>query len=157
MTPTNLINKYKGRVPYEERGKEYDKLRKRESRKRELEDICEDLFFECEDYKRLKLNNYQKQRVKYLVDKFSNCFEMLHGQAKSETIILAFIFYIKLNEEPRIRLREYRITSVYGLTDNIFEVIVCRLAEYYIRNAPIVPVGSTNYDHDLLSKNGGKI
>ncbi len=44
-----------------------------------------------------------------------------------------------------------------GLTDNIFEIIVCRLCEYYMQRTPIVPVGSTDYDHDILCRNGGKI
>ena len=42
-------------------------------------------------------------------------------------------------------------------TDNIFEIIVCRLCEYYMQRTPIVPVGSTDYDHDILCRNGGKI
>lgn len=157
MSPTDLIKKYKQRVPYENRGKDHDKRRKREERKRELSEICEDLFNECKQYKRLKLNDYQKERVKFMVDKFGNDFDMLHGNAKSHTIILAFIFYIKLNEEPRIKINEYKISSKYCLTDNIFEIIICRLAEYYMKRMPIVPVGSTDYDHDLLSRNGGKI
>ena len=81
---------------------------------------------------------------------------MLHSKAKTETIILAFIFYIKLNEEPKIKLNQYKITSKYDLSDNIFEIIICKLAEYYMQRMPIVPVGSTNYDHEILCKNGGK-
>ena len=46
-----LINHYdKRRIPYEIRGKEYDKIRKRENRKKELHEICDDLFFECDNY-----------------------------------------------------------------------------------------------------------
>ena len=81
---------------------------------------------------------------------------MLHAKAKSETIILAFIFYIKLNEEPKIKINQYKITSKHGLTDNIFEIIICKLAEYYMQRMPIVPVESTDYDHEILSKNGGQ-
>ena len=55
------------------------------------------------------------------------------------------------------RLNDYKITGKYGLTDNIFEIIVCRLCEYYMQRTPIVPVGSTDYDHDILCRNGGKI
>ena len=67
-----LINKYQKRVPYENRGKEHDKLRKRENRLNELYELCEDLFNECERYKRLRLTPYQKERVKYIVKKFGN-------------------------------------------------------------------------------------
>ena len=157
MSTKSLLRKYKQRVPYENRGKEHDKLRKRENRLNELYEICEDLFTECERYKRLKLGKYEKERVKFMVKTFGNNFKMLHGQAESETIILAFIFYIKLNEEPRIQLNHYKITTNYELSDNIFEIIICRLAEYYMQRMPIVPVGSTNYDHDILSRNGGEI
>lgn len=159
MTTANfLVDKYdKQRIPYENRGREHDKKRKREERLKELELLTDELIIECESYKRLKLTIYQKERIKYLVKKFGNDFKMLHGQAKTETVILAFIFYIKINEVGRARLNDYKIASQYGLTDNVFEIIVCRLCEYYMKNAPIVPVGSTDYDHDILSRNGGKI
>ena len=134
MNSTEYLVKHhdKKRMPYEDRGKEYDKQRKREERQRELQYLADDVINECEKHKRL------------------------HGQADSETIILAFIFYIKLNEEPRLKLTEYKITSKYGLTDNIFEIIVCRLCEYFMIRMPIVPVGSTDYDHEILSRNGGQ-
>lgn len=156
MTIDSLLNKYEQRVPYEDRGKNYDKKRKREERQKELKLITEELFSECEDYKRLRLTIYQKERVHYIVKQFANNFKMLHSKAKTETIILAFIFYIKLNEEPKIKLNQYKITSKYDLSDNIFEIIICKLAEYYMQRMPIVPVGSTNYDHEILCKNGGK-
>lgn len=158
MSTTNfLIDKYdKQRMPYEDRGKEYDKQRKREERQKELQTLTNELISECENYKRLRLTHYQKERVKYIVKKFGNNFKMLHAKAKSETIILAFIFYIKLNEEPKIKINQYKITSKYGLTDNIFEIIICKLAEYYMQRMPIVPVESTDYDHEILSKNGGQ-
>ena len=95
--------------------------------------------------------------MRFLVNHFGNDFKMLHGQAKTEAIILSFIFYMKINEIGRARLNDYKITGKYGLTDNIFEIIVCRLCEYYMQRTPIVPVGSTDYDHDILCRNGGKI
>lgn len=152
-----LLNKYDARVPYEERSHETDKYRKRNERKIKLHKTCEDLFNECECYKKLKLNYYQKKRVKFLVDKFGGNFKRLHGTAKKETIILAFIFYIKKSEDPTLRLNDYAITSEYKLTNDVFVIIVCRVLSEYMMNAPIVPYGSTNYDHEILSKNGGKI
>lgn len=152
-----LVNKYdKQRIPYENRGKEYDKQRKREKRQKELQVITTELLSECQSYKKLQLSQYQEHRVRFLVNHFANNFKMLHGQAKTETIILAFIFYIKINEIGRARLNDYKITVKYGLTDNIFEIIVCRLCEYYMQRMPIVPSGSTNYDHDILCRNGGQ-
>lgn len=152
-----LIDKYQKRVPYEERSLESDKERKRRERLRELKELTLDLIMECKSYKRLRLTPYQETQVLYLVERFGNNFQMLHGQAKSETIILAFIFYIRLNEEPRIRLKHYAISSKYGLTDNIFEIIICKLASYYMKRMPIVPVMTTSYDHEILSRNGGEI
>lgn len=157
MSNVDYLKYDKQRMPYESRGKEYDKQRKREERQKELEGITTELFDECQSYKKLQLTPYQELRVRFLVNHFSNDFKMLHGQAKTETIILAFIFYIKINEVGRARLKNYKITGKYGLTDNIFEIIVCRLCEYYMQRTPIVPVGSTNYDHEILSRNGGKI
>lgn len=147
-----LLNKYDTRVPYEERSRETDKVRKRKTRLNELHDKCDQLFFEC---KLLCLTDYQKKRIHFLIDKFGDNLQNLHGQSKKEVKILAFIFYIKKIENPRIRLSDYQITNEYGLTDHIFEIIICRVCETYIREAPIVPYETTVYDHDLLSRNGG--
>ena len=145
------------RIPYEDRGSEYDKLRKREERKKELDVICDELFFECEQYKLLNLTPYQKTRVKFLIDDWGWNFSKLHGKAKKEAIILSFIFYIKKLEVASIRLGDYGVLSQrYGLTNDIFELVVCRLAAYYMSKAPIVPRVTTDYDHEILSKNGGR-
>ena len=122
-----------------------------------MEVITTELLNECQSYKKLQLTPFQELRVRFLVNHFGNDFKMLHGQAKTETIILAFIFYIKINEVGRARLNDYKITGKYDLTNNIFEIIVCRLCEYYMQRMPIVPVGSTDYDHEILSRNGGEI
>ena len=150
-----LVNHYdKRRIPYEDRGKEYDKVRKKEERKKELYECCNDLFYEC---KILGLSNYQKQRVKYLINIFGDDLKRLHGRAKKETIILAFIFYIKKIEEPKIRLDDYQVTGKYGLSNHIFGIIICRICEYFMRNMPIVPYATSNYDHETLSRNGGRL
>lgn len=159
MTKTNfLINNYdKKRMPYENRGKEYDKQRKKEERQRELKDLTYDLFAECSTYKKLKLSSYQRLRVLYLVETFGKNFKKLHGTAKKESIILAFIFYIKLIELGTINLEDYKIFSEYGLNNKILVVIISRVCEHHMRNSPIPIVGSTSYDHELLSRTGGKI
>lgn len=148
-----LLNKYNTRVPYEECSQETDRERKRKTRLKELHNICEELFNQC---KILCLSNFQKERVHWLIDKFGNNFKSLHGHAKKETIILAFIFYIKKIETPKIRLEDYQITREYNLTDNIFEIIICRVCETFIMESPIVPYETTVYDHELLSRNGGQ-
>lgn len=151
---TNLLNKYETRVPFEERNRSSDKLRKRKTRLTKLHTLCDELFLEC---KPLCLSNFQKERVHFLIDKFGNNLKSLHGQSKNPVKILAFIFYIKKLEDPRIRLSDYQITKTYGLTDNIFEIIICRVCETFIREAPIVPYETSKYDHEILSRNGGEI
>lgn len=157
MTIDSLIDKYGQRVPYEERSKESDKKRKRKERRRELKELTVELIGECEEYKRLRLTPYQRDTVFFLVDTFCKDFKMLHGQAKTTTIILAFIFYVKINELPSVKLNEYKVTSKYDLSDETFEIIVCRLAAYFMKRMPIVPRGTTDYDHETLSRNGGRI
>ena len=159
MSSTNfLIDKYSQRVPYENRGREHDKIRKREERKKEvLNYICEEVFFECESYKKLKLTRYQKIRVKFLVKKFQGNFDLLHGNASKRAVVLAFIFYIKKNQGRNLCLDDYKITGEYGLSHDVFELIICRLCEHYMRNAPVPPHGSTSFDHEILSKHGGTI
>lgn len=152
-----IKNHDKQRLPYEDRGKEYDRLRKREERKKELISLTHDLFYECDRYKSLSLTNYQKSRVLYLVDKFAGNLKKFHAQAGNDAIILAFIFYIKKVELASIKIKHYKIISnKHGLTNDMFEIIVCRLCEYYMKRMPIVPIGTTNYDHEILSENGGK-
>ena len=153
-----LVKNYdKKRIPYEDRGKEYDKYRKSEERKRELKDITYDLFAECENYKKLKLSSYQRIRVIYLVETFGKNIKKLHGTTKKESIILAFIFYIKLIELGTINLEDYKIFSEYGLTNKILLLIISRLCEYYMRNSPVLPYDTTKYDYEILSRHGGEI
>ena len=88
-----LLKKYnKSYVPGEKQFSETNKLLKRNQRRIMKHEICEDLFFEC-DF--LNLSKVQKNFVHYLIDRFSDDFKKLHGKAKNEAIILAFIFYIK--------------------------------------------------------------
>ena len=83
-----LVAKYdKQRIPYEDRGKDYDKQRKRETRQKELQTLTGELLTECQGYKKLQLTPYQELRVRFLVNHFGNDFKMLHGQAKTEAII----------------------------------------------------------------------
>lgn len=147
-----LLNKYDNRVPYEERSPESDKIRKRKTRLNKLHKLSEEVFLEC---KTLCLSNYQKERVRFLIDKFGYDFKSLHGKASKKARILAFIFYIKKLEDPSIRLSDYHITKKYGLTDDVFEIIICRVCETFILESPIVPYETTKYDHEILSRNGG--
>ena len=58
------------------------------------------------------------------------------------------------NRDTNAKLTNYRVNSKYGLTDNIFELIICRIVQALLSESRIVPVGTTKYDHDVLSRTG---
>ena len=76
----------------------------------------------------LNLTRDEKEHVHYLVDKF-NDFNQLHRKASKECIILSFIFYVYRVKNPGRQLNEYRVTNKYGLTSNVFELIMCRIIQ----------------------------
>ena len=150
-----LLKKYnKSYVPGEKQFSETNKLLKRNQRRIMKHEICEDLFFEC-DF--LNLSKVQKNFVHYLIDRFSDDFKKLHGKAKNEAIILAFIFYVKKLDNPRLNVENYSISKRYGLTNNVFILVVCRICDDFIKNSPIIHIESTDFDHEILSRNGGKL
>ena len=146
---TNLLKKYeKNYVPGEQRKNE--KKHKQKQRLREKHIIADELL--CET-KILMFNKYQKEHVHYLIDKFSD-FRKLHGNCSKKVIILTFIFYVAKIQNPRLRLSNYSATTKYGLTDNIFELIICRIVQALLKETPIIPVQTTKYDNELLSRTG---
>ncbi len=152
---TYLIKKYdKPYVSGELRSSESNKLLKRNQRNSEKHFICDELLFECKFF---YFSKVQKDFVHYLVDYFSNSFKKLHGRAKKETIILAFIFYVKKIEDSHIKLENYKICKKYGLTNDIFILIICRVCDEFVKSSPITYYDSYRYNHEILSKNGGEI
>lgn len=150
-----LIKKYD--QPYvsgEKRLSESKKLLKRNQRNAEKHVICNELLSECIFF---NFTKFQKNFIHYLIDHFSNDFKRLHGRAKKETIILAFIFYVKKIENSQIKIDNYSICKKYGLTNDIFILIICRVCDDFVRSSPIIYHSSHKYDNDILSKNGGKI
>jgi len=102
----------------------------------------------------LSLTDSQVQLVRYFIDDFHDDFKELHRRASEETIILAFIFYTMKLENPSIRLESYRIFGTYGLTDHIFEIVLCRMMSHFIRKCPITPVESYKDHHDIINREG---
>lgn len=100
------------------------------------------------------LNTNQIKLVRYLIDMFNNKFKELHGQAKEETIILAFMFYAKKIEEPRTRVTNWRICTKYKLTENVFEIILCRLVIFFMDKSYIRPLKYHGADHEILVREG---
>lgn len=111
--------------------------------------IMNDLFSEVTFH----LTTTQKEYVEYLIEEYPNLTK-LHGNAKTETIILALIFYTRIGITGDVRLNQdkYKIISKYNLSHPTFELIVCRIAFDYFKNAHIVPRISSKYDHDILYK-----
>lgn len=85
-----LIRKYsKSYVKGERFSSQTNTMMKREQRRQEKHEVCNELVIECEF---LNLSSFQIDFVHYLIDRFSDDFKSLHGRAKKEAIILAFIF-----------------------------------------------------------------
>ena len=150
-----LIAKYDSPyVPGEIRSTKTNNLIKKNQRNTEKISICKELLYEC-DF--LNFSPSQKEFIYYLVDRFSDKFKKLHGRAKKETIILAFIFYVKKLEDSRLMLSNYSVCKKYALTDNVFILIICRMCDDFVKSSPVISVESTKFDNDLLSRNGGKL
>lgn len=140
------------RKPYvkgETRSKEYERMINQEKTLEEKKRIAKDMFSEISFH----LTDYQKEHVLYLIEQYPDLTK-LHGNAKTETIILAIIFYVRigLNGDVRLDRDKYNIITKYNLKHTTFELIVCRLAFNYLENVNIIPRHTTSYDHNILYK-----
>ena len=138
-------------VKGEQRSKHTKNRIRKESVRKNRHLILDELLLES---KSLMLTPNDKKTVRYLIDVFSDDFKKLHRRASDEAIILAFIFYLKKIELPSVRLSDYRICNKYGLTDAVFEIILCRIILYYMRKTPIEPVTYRKDEHDILIREG---
>lgn len=146
-----LIKKYQNNyVPGERRTKNQEKLHKRKQVNAEKHILVDELLNET---KVLMLTNHEKEHVHYLVNKFDD-FNSLHRTATKECIILAFIFYVAKIHTPKRQLKEYSFTKKYGLTEPVFELIMCRVVQQLLAEAPIIPKNTTKYDNDILCRTG---
>lgn len=146
-----LLKKYESNyVPGERRTRRQENLHKQKQLKHEKHMLVDELLNET---KVLLLTNHEKEHVHYLVEKFSD-FNTLHRQASKECIILALIFYVAKIKTPKRQLNEYSFTRKYGLTDPIFELILCRVVQKLLSETPIVPRKTCKYDNDILYKTG---
>ena len=147
-----LLRKYDNDyVPGEKRSLEYDNKLKQESKLKHRMLIVEELSLEA---KFLLLSDSQKNIVKHLVKLFNNDFKQLHRRVSDETIILAFIFYLKKLDTPKIQLKNYAITKKYNLSDAVFELILCRVTDYFMSNSPLILQQSLIDNHEDLVKTG---
>ena len=148
----------KGEIRSKETNTKLRHEQKRKNRHLIFDELCLELFNDfdelCVEAKTLVLSSDQKKLVRYLIDEFSSDFKQLHHTASEKCIILAFMFYVKKIENSRIKLQSYRITKKYGLTDQVFEIIVCRLLENFMQRIPIVPRNYSVDEHDVLVREG---
>ncbi|MBQ2653011.1 MAG: hypothetical protein IJF83_05605 [Methanobrevibacter sp.] len=148
---SKLLKKYEGNyVPGEKRTRDQERIHKQKQFKREKHLLVDELLNET---KVLLLTNNEKEHVHYLVNKFDD-FNSLHRTATKECIILAFIFYVAKINTPKRQLKEYSFTRKYGLTEPVFELIMCRVVQKLLAEAPIVPKNTKKYDNDILYKTG---
>lgn len=147
-----LLRKYeKNYVPGEQRSLTYNNKLRQESLLKHRMLIVDQLTLEA---KYLLLTKAQKEDVKYLVKLFNNNFKTLHRRVSDETIILAFIFFIKKLDDPKIQLKNYRISKKYNLTDTIFELILCRITDYFMKRSPLKISECRRDDHEEMVKTG---
>lgn len=148
----------KGEIRSKETNRKVRYEQKRKNRHLIFDELCLELFNDfdelCLEAKTLVLSPNQKKLVRYLIDEFSSNFKKLHHTASEKCIILAFMFYVKKIENSKIKLQSYRVSKKYGLTDQVFEIIVCRLLENFMQRIPIVPRNHTIDEHDILVREG---
>lgn len=144
-----IIKKYEGNVyvPGEKRSRKYDKQYERKVAVKNRHLLADNLFNEVVFH----INQSEKEQVHYLIDKFQN-FRKLHGKASNETIILSFIFYVKMKQNTLIRLDEYKICKKYKLNNRTFEIILCKIILKLLEETEIKRSVTTQYDHNILLK-----
>ena len=145
---TNYENNY---VKGEQRSTETKKRMRHNRKLKNRYLILDELLNESEQ---LTLTPNQYMLVKDLIRDFNSRFKELHKQAKEETIILAFIFFAKKVKDTRTKVSKWKICKDYGLTDHVFEIILCKLTLSFMERCPIVPREYGQQDHDELIREG---
>lgn len=148
-----LLNLYESQyVQGEATGKEYRNRNRKESKRKNRHLLLDELLNEAEA---LHLNRNQIKMIRYLIDEFNDEFQDLHRQASEKTIILAFMFYVKMIDSPRTKLESYKISKTYNLTNNVYETILCRILLKFMKKCPIKPYHNYSKDeHDILIREG---
>lgn len=148
-----LLNLYeKEYVKGEIRSRESNKKIRNETKRKNRHLIFDELRNEADT---INLSPNQVKLIRYLIDDFNEDFKNLHRKVKEECIILAFMFYVKKIETPSIRLESYKIFRKYGLTNHIFEIIICRMLLKFLKRCPIKPIHNYSKDnHEILIREG---
>ena len=156
MTDINhLLKKYsKSYVPGEERSSEYDNMIRQKITLNDNIHLLHTLNQELP--KELQLNRCDIRIAETLAGIFNTNLKCLCRNCKKEVIFLVFLLYIRKVDNPKLQIENEPISEKYGLTNNIYELIISRALKYYMEQVPIPITTTTDYDHDLLIRNGGR-
>ena len=141
-------------IPGEKRSPEYQRKLNQELALRRRKQIAKNMKYEA---KYLLINEAQVEQVNYLISIFNDKFKLLHKRASEETIILAFFFYVLRLSDSQINIENYRISTKYNLTYQVFSLILTRMLNYFMENSPIRPYSTEAYDHEILYETRGRI
>lgn len=150
----NLLQKYnKSYVPGEKRSKEYDNMMHRKTKLQHNIKLLHQLNQELPDT--LKLNKCDIIILTNLLKVLNGQLKGLNRRLSTTQIILIFIFYINKIEKPQIRIEDYRIFKNNKINIYNYSLTISRLCMYLMKNNSLRPIQTTDYDHDLLVRNGG--
>jgi len=148
-----LLKKYsKPYVPGEKWSKEYDKMIHQNMNLQDNITLLHQLNQELPNT--LQLNKCDLRIAENLAKTFHGNLKLLHKTAKKEVIYLVFLFYLKKMENPLLQIEDYSIFKKYGLTTQIYSLIISRAFRYYMEHVPVAMETTTDYDHEKLIRNG---
>ena len=127
---------------------EQQRQRKQKQRLKERLLILDDLLLE---EPRLDLNRFEKEKVKYLIEKYPY-FQKIYHHALEETIILAFIFYVKIDSDSHVKIEKWSICKKYKLNDHKYSIIITHLFSLTLSKEALPIKPTTKYDHSILEK-----
>ena len=149
-----LLKKYScNYVPGEKRTSGYDNMMKQKAKLEDNITLLHQLNQELPT--NLQLNKCDLRIAETLVKRFNGHLKTLHNNVKKEAIFLSFLFYLNKMETPILQIEDYAIFRKYGLTTNIYSLIITRVCDAYIRERPLPIETTTDYDHEKLIRNGG--
>ncbi len=81
----------------------------------------------------LNIQGKNRERCIYIVKKVN--LKELHRRASCETIITCICFYIHKLDNPKRNVNEYKVCTEYGVTEEIYSLIITRLCYYFQKNS----------------------
>ena len=140
-------------VPGEKRSTEYDNMIHRKKNLKENITLLHQLNQELPE--QLKLNRCDIIILENLLTGLNGQLKTLNRRLSNKQIILIFIFYLNKIEKPKIQIEDYRILKNNQINIYNYSLTISRLCMYLMQTQPIHPIPTTDYDHDLLIRNGG--